>query len=51
MCMSVPNIYICILHMCRSQKRVLGTLEMEILKVVSCCVGVNNRTQVFCKNS
>lgn len=35
-------IFIYILYMCGSQKRVLGTLEMELLKVGGCCMGVRN---------
>lgn len=40
-------IYVCALceyRACRGQKKVLGLLELDIRRVVSCHVGAENRT-------
>jgi hypothetical protein len=34
----------------REQKRASDALEMKVMMVVSCHVGVENRTQVLCKS-
>jgi hypothetical protein len=54
MCMSVSptcSVYTtCVAEACRSQKRVLDSLEMELQLVVSCHLGVGNQTCVLCQS-